>query len=102
MLCSVKRKRQTTLMNMLSGIYYPDSGEIYVDGKVDSLAEDAYALKIGMIHQHYKLIDVFTAAENIVLGQRPKKASQKQIAAKIKEICDKYGFDVDPDQKYSI
>ena len=93
---------KTTLMNMLSGIYYPDSGEIYVDGKKVSIRspKDAYALKIGMIHQHFKLIDVFTAAENIVLGQETdKKLTKKQIAAKIKEICDKYGFDVDPDQK---
>ncbi|MFY9381704.1 MAG: ABC transporter ATP-binding protein [Eubacteriales bacterium] len=93
---------KTTLMNMLSGIYYPDSGEIYVDGKKVSIRspKDAYALKIGMIHQHYKLIDVFTAAENIVLGQKTEKSlAKKQIAAKIKEICDKYGFDVDPDQK---
>ena len=55
---------------MLSGIYYPDSGEIYVDGKrvVISSPKDAFDLGIGRVHQHFKLIDVFTASENIVLG----------------------------------
>ena len=61
---------KTTLRNMLSGIYYPDSGEIYVDGKrvVISSPKDAFDLGIGRVHQHFKLIDVFTASENIVLG----------------------------------
>ena len=60
---------KTTLMNMISGIYYPDSGEIIVDGKLAEIRspKDAYAYGIGMVHQHFKLIDVFTAAENIAL-----------------------------------
>ena len=61
---------KTTLMNMLSGIYFPDEGEILVGGKPAAIRspKDAYANGIGMIHQHYKLVDVFTAAENIALG----------------------------------
>lgn len=61
---------KTTLMNMLSGIYYPDEGQILIDGKeaVIRSPKDAYKYKIGMIHQHFKLVDTFTAAENIVLG----------------------------------
>ena len=57
---------KTTLMNMLSGIYFPDEGEIYVDGKEVTIAspKDSFALGIGMIHQHFKLVDVLTAAEN--------------------------------------
>ncbi len=61
---------KTTLMNMISGIYFPDSGEIMVDGKKVEIRspKDAYDLGIGMIHQHFKLIDVFSATENIALG----------------------------------
>lgn len=61
---------KTTLMNMLSGIYYPDEGEIYINGKPVSISspKESFHLGIGMIHQHFKLVDVFTAAENIILG----------------------------------
>ena len=61
---------KTTLMNMISGIYYPDSGEIRVNGKTVEIRspKDAYDLGIGMIHQHFKLVDVFNATENIALG----------------------------------
>lgn len=93
---------KTTLMNMLSGIYYPDDGQIYVNGDPVTIRspKDAFDLGIGMIHQHFKLVDVFTAAENIALGMNEKgRLDRKAIAAKVKEICDKYGFDVDPDQK---
>ena len=91
---------KTTLMNMLSGIYFPDEGEIAIDGKpvVIRSPKDAFDLGIGMIHQHFKLVDVLTAAENIVLGL-PGKLDLKAAAKKIREICDAYGFDVDPDQK---
>ena len=60
---------KTTLMNMISGIYFPDEGQIFVDGKEAVIAspKDAFQYGIGMIHQHFKLVDVFTAAENIVL-----------------------------------
>ncbi|MCQ2438431.1 MAG: ABC transporter ATP-binding protein [Oscillospiraceae bacterium] len=91
---------KTTLMNMLSGIYFPDEGTISIDGKVVTIASprDALSYGIGMIHQHFKLVDVFTAAENIVLGL-PGKLDLKEASAKIREICERYGFDVDPDQK---
>ena len=91
---------KTTLMNMLSGIYFPDEGEIAIDGKpvVIRSPKDAFELGIGMIHQHFKLVDVLTAAENIVLGL-PGKLDLRAAAKKIREICDAYGFDVDPDQK---
>ena len=91
---------KTTLMNMLSGIYFPDEGTISIDGKevVISSPKDAFDLGIGMIHQHYKLVDVFTAAENIILGL-PGKLDLKAASARIREICDRYGFKVDPDMK---
>ncbi len=93
---------KTTLMNMLAGIYFPDSGEIFVDGKPVMIRspKDAFDLGIGMIHQHFKLVDVLTAAENIVLGLKEKgKLDRKAIAARVTEICDAYGFDIDPNQK---
>ena len=94
---------KTTLMNMLSGIYFPDEGQIFVEGKPVTIAspKDAFDLHIGMIHQHFKLVDVFSAAENIALGLQEGGLllDRKQVAKKIREICDRYGFDVDPDQK---
>lgn len=91
---------KTTLMNMLSGIYFPDEGQIFINGKeaVIKSPKDAFDLGIGMVHQHFKLVDVLSAAENIILGL-PGKLNRKEAAVKIKEICDKYGFDVDPNQK---
>jgi len=93
---------KTTLMNMLAGIYYPDEGQVFVNGKEVSIRspKDAFNLGIGMIHQHFKLVDVFTAAENIVLGLEEKgKMDRRAISAKVREISDRYGFDIDPDQK---
>ena len=93
---------KTTLMNMISGIYFPDSGHIYINGKevVIRSPKDAFDHKIGMIHQHFKLVDVFTAAENIVLGIEEKgKYNLKKSTQKIKEITDKYGFDIDLNKK---
>lgn len=91
---------KTTLMNMLSGIYYPDSGSIFIDGKEVSIRspKDAYSYKIGMVHQHFKLVDVLTATENIILGLEGK-LNIKESEAKITQICEKYGFDVDPRKK---
>ncbi|MCR5209651.1 MAG: ABC transporter ATP-binding protein [Lachnospiraceae bacterium] len=93
---------KTSLMNMLSGIYFPDEGEIILNGKPVVIRDprDAYELGIGMVHQHFKLVDVFTASENMILGIDPKaKLDRRKIAAQIKEICDKYGFVIDPDKK---
>ncbi|MBR2282323.1 MAG: ABC transporter ATP-binding protein, partial [Spirochaetales bacterium] len=92
---------KTTLMNMLSGIYQPDSGEIFKEGKQVSIRspKDAYALGIGMIHQHYHLVDVFTAAQNIILGLDNEKMDLGAVNDKVKGICDKYGFNIDPKKK---
>lgn len=93
---------KTTLMNMLSGIYFPDEGQIYIDGReaVIRSPKDAFDYGIGMIHQHFKLVDVLTAAENIILGlKEPGRLNMEAVAKKVKEICDAYGFEVDPYQK---
>lgn len=94
---------KTTLMNMLGGIYFPDEGEIFVDGKPASIKspKDSFNYGIGMIHQHFKLVDVFTAAENIVLGLEGEKGKLDRVSIRnaVQEIADKYGFDIDPDQK---
>jgi len=93
---------KTTLMNMISGIYFPDSGQIFIDGKevVIRSPKDAFDYKIGMIHQHFKLVDVFSAAENIVLGIEEKgKYDLKESIKKIKAITDKYGFELDLNKK---
>lgn len=93
---------KTTLMNMVSGIYYPDEGQIFVDGKpvVISSPRDAFKYKIGMIHQHFKLVDVFNATQNIVLGIKDdKKFNLKNAEAEIKKITDKYGFQIDLNKK---
>ncbi len=117
---------KTTLMNMISGIYFPDEGQTFVGGEeaVIRSPQDAFAYKIGMIHQHFKLVDIFTAAQNIVLGVKnePKPVDdkknafskffakigrkmesglykKKEVAAQVKEIADKYGFEIDPNKK---
>lgn len=93
---------KTTLMNMLSGIYYPDEGQICINGQeaVIGSPKDAFSYGIGMIHQHFKLVDVLTATENIVLGLHEHgKLNLRAAAQRIREICDQYGFEVDPDQK---
>lgn len=93
---------KTTLMNMISGIYFPDEGQIFVDGEevVIRSPKDAFDLKIGMIHQHFKLVDVFSAAENIILGLKEGgKYDIKNAEKSIKEIADKYSFEVEPAKK---
>ena len=92
---------KTTLMNMISGIYFPDEGQIFIDGKEVVIAspKDAFDYKIGMIHQHFKLVDVFSATENIVLGLDDGKYNLKEAEKKVEEICEKYGFILDPKKK---
>lgn len=93
---------KTTLMNMISGIYYPDEGQIYIDGKevVIKSPKDAFNYKIGMIHQHFKLVDIFSAAENIVLGINDgKRFNIKEVNTRVREIAEHYGFDIDPKKK---
>ena len=93
---------KTTLMNMISGIYYPDEGQIFINGDeaVIRSPKDAFKYKIGMIHQHFKLIDVFSAAENVVLGLKEQGSYDiKKVSSKVAEISEKYGFDINPDRK---
>ena len=93
---------KTTLMNMISGIYFPDDGQIFIDGEevVIRSPKDAFNYKIGMIHQHFKLVDVFTATENIILGLKEQdKYDIKQAAKNIGEIANKYKFEIDPMKK---
>ena len=93
---------KTTLMNMISGIYYPDHGQIFIDGEEVVIAspKDAFKYGIGMIHQHFKLVDVFTATENIILGlENDGKYDIKKASLRVKEISEQYGFDIDPDKK---
>ena len=93
---------KTTLMNMLSGIYQPDCGEIFVDGKQVSInsPEDSKRLGIGMVHQHFKLVDVFSAADNIWMGKdKPGLMLKKDRYAEIETMAKKFGFDIDPEKK---
>ncbi len=91
---------KTTLMNMLSGIYYPDEGHIFMNDEevIIKSPKDAFDHGVGMIHQHFKLVDVLTAAENITLGL-DEKLDLKAVSARVREICERYGFEVDPEQK---
>ncbi len=93
---------KTTLMNMISGIYHPDEGEIFVNGEPATISSprDAFDYKIGMIHQHFKLVDVFTATENIVLGiDDGRRFNLKEATKRVGEIAEKYGFEIDPRKK---
>ena len=93
---------KTTLMNMIYGIYYPDEGHIFVNGKEVTIRspKDSYELGIGMVHQHFKLVDVLTAAENIVLGLPGKaRLNMKKITEDIQKLVNKYGFDLDLSRK---
>ena len=93
---------KTTLMNMIAGIYYPDGGQIIVNGQPADIRSprDALALGIGMIHQHFKLVDVFTAVENIALSMdKGEKFDLRRVRDKARAICEKYQFALDLDQK---
>ncbi len=93
---------KTTLMNMISGIYFPDEGHIFIDGNEVVIAspKDAFDYKIGMIHQHFKLVDVFSATENIVLGLESEGSyNLKAAQQKVGDICAQYGFELDPKKK---
>ncbi|CAB4576875.1 unannotated protein [freshwater metagenome] len=93
---------KSTLMNIVYGLLQPDSGEILVDEKLVKIFEPADAIKygIGMVHQHFMLIPVFTVAENIALGREKSKfgiMSFAEIKTKIKKLSDEFKFDIDPD-----
>jgi ABC-type uncharacterized transport system ATPase subunit len=93
---------KTTLMNMLSGIYFPDDGQIYIDGQEITICspKDSFSLGIGMIHQHFKLVNILTAAENIILGlDGEEKLKMNQIVSEINDLNQKYGFELNPLQK---
>jgi len=93
---------KTTLMNILAGIYKPDSGSININGKpvVINSPEDANNLKIGMIHQHFKLVDVHTVWENIVLGNKTNGLFlKKNLKEKVRDISVKFGLEIDPDKR---
>ena len=90
---------KTTLMNMLSGIYRPESGQIFVNGKEVSIhsPEDSKRLGIGMIHQHFKLVDVFSAADNIFIGAKKEgRVLSKKRYRRAREISEKFGLNIDP------
>ena len=90
---------KTTLMNMLSGIYFPDEGEIFVKGKpvVIRSPRDAYHNRIGMVHQHFKLVDLFTGIDNIILGEEMPKFSVRDNARAMKEEAHTARYVVDND-----
>ena len=93
---------KTTLMNILAGIYRPDAGEIYINGEHVTInsPEDANKLGIGMIHQHFKLVDVHSAVDNIILGSKKEGfILKKSRSRKIKDISAKFGLEIDPDKK---
>lgn len=96
---------KTTLMNMLSGIYKPDSGEIRVNGNIINIhtPEDSKDLGIGMVHQHFKLVENFTAADNIWIGDKFEKDIflKESRYDKIQKICDDFGFKIDVHKKIS-
>ncbi|MBN1580567.1 MAG: ABC transporter ATP-binding protein [Anaerolineae bacterium] len=93
---------KSTLMNVIYGLYRPDEGEIWVDGEqvVMHNPNDAIARGIGMVHQHFMLIPVFTVAENIMLGSetiRSGMLDRRGVARRVRELSHRYGLDVDPD-----
>ena len=92
---------KTTLMNMLSGIYHPDAGSILVGGKEVSINSpvDSRNLGIGMIHQHFKLVDVFSAMDNIVLGTKGKRLGRKALREKIEALGQSFGLEIEPEKK---
>ena len=93
---------KTTLMNMIAGIYYPDEGQILINGRevVIRSPKDAFENGIGMVHQHFKLVDLFTAAENIVLGMEQEgRYNIREVNAEVAKITERYGFHLDPTKK---
>jgi ABC-type uncharacterized transport system ATPase subunit len=93
---------KSTLMNVVYGLLQPDSGTISVDGKIVKINEpaDALIVGIGMVHQHFMLVPVFTVAENIILGHEQSKRgllTMVEAKAKIKKIADEFKFEIDPD-----
>ncbi len=93
---------KTTLMNIIYGLYEPDEGEIFLDGKRVEIRtpKDAIAHGIGMVHQHFMLIPVFTVAENIMLGAETSRGAvldRRKVAEQVRELSKRYGLDVNPE-----
>jgi simple sugar transport system ATP-binding protein len=94
---------KSTLMNVLSGLYQPDAGEIVIDGSVQKFVDPGDAIKagIGMVHQHFMLVPVFSVYENVVLGVEPVVGpgvmDRKKARTEVREISQRYGLAVDPD-----
>ncbi|MBO7152001.1 MAG: ATP-binding cassette domain-containing protein, partial [Clostridia bacterium] len=94
---------KSTLMSVLFGLYQPEKGEIKKNGKVVKINDpnDANALGIGMVHQHFKLVDVFTVLDNIILGVEPNTAGflkKKDAKARVLALSEQYGLNIDPDK----
>ena len=92
---------KTTLMNMISGIYHPDEGTIKINGREVTINSpiDAGKLGIGMIHQHFKLVDVFSAMDNVAMGMEGKRVKPKELKEKLTKLTEKYGLEVEPEKK---
>lgn len=88
---------KTTLMNMISGIYHPDEGELLIHGEKVNIHSpvDSMELGIGMIHQHFKLVEAFRAMDNIVLGTKSKKLKDDLLEKEIMQLCNQYGLTID-------
>lgn len=97
---------KSTLMNVLFGLYQPEQGEIRVNGKEVKITSPNIAndLGIGMVHQHFMLVDTFTVTENIILGKEPTKGGKidlKEAAQEVRQLSERYGLKIDPDAKIS-
>ena len=95
---------KSTLMNVLCGLYHPTSGQLFVKGKEVHMnsPKDAIDMGIGMVHQHFMLIQPFTVTENIILGVEPTKGlvvDKKTARQKVLELSERYGMKIDPDAK---
>lgn len=92
---------KTTLMNILSGIYHADEGIISIEGSEAAInsPKEAIDLGIGMIHQHYKLVEIFSALDNIILGSKEKHIKKSIMKEKILEISSKFGLDINLEKK---
>lgn len=94
---------KSTLMNILFGLYHPDAGEIYIHEKKADIANpnDAYALGIGMVHQHFMLVNQLTVLENIIIGKEQGGLflDRKKSEEKVAELVDRFGFHIDLHEK---
>ena len=94
---------KSTLMNILFGLYHPDAGEIFINEKKAAIANpnDAYALGIGMVHQHFMLVNQLTVLENIIMGKESGGLflNRKESRKKVEELVERFGFRIDLQEK---